>query len=86
VKPWATVATNIRKARSDRSGGQPRLRSCRHLTLPSERGGPRAVAPRAEDLKRVARAAGLTLPGAVLNLEAGFDSKTTRKSEVWTHL
>ena len=32
-----------------------------------------------KDLKRVARAAGLTLPGAVLNLEAGFDSKTNRK-------
>ena len=29
-------------------------------------------------LKRVARAAGLTLPGAVLNLEAGFDSKPNR--------
>ena len=32
-----------------------------------------------KDLKRVARAAGLTLPGAVLNLDAGFDSKTNRK-------
>ena len=32
-----------------------------------------------KDLKRVARAAGLTLPGAVLNLEAGFDSKTNRQ-------
>jgi transposase len=32
-----------------------------------------------KDLKRVARAAGLTLPGAVLNLDAGFDSKTHRK-------
>ena len=32
-----------------------------------------------KDRKRVARAAGLTLPGAVLNLDAGFDSKTNRK-------
>ena len=32
-----------------------------------------------KDLKRVARAAGLTLPGAVLNLDAGFDSKANRK-------
>jgi len=32
-----------------------------------------------KDLKRVARAAGLTLPGAVLNLEAGFDSNTNRQ-------
>jgi hypothetical protein len=32
-----------------------------------------------KDLKRVARAAGLPLPGAVLNLDAGFDSKTNRK-------
>ena len=31
-----------------------------------------------KDRKRVARAAGLTLPGAVLNLEAGFDSKANR--------
>jgi len=30
-------------------------------------------------LNRVARAAGLTLPGAVLNLDAGFDSKPNRK-------
>ena len=32
-----------------------------------------------KDLKRVSRAAGLPLPGAVLNLDAGFDSKTNRK-------
>jgi transposase len=32
-----------------------------------------------KDRQRVARAAGLTLPGAVLNLEAGFASKTNRK-------
>lgn len=32
-----------------------------------------------KDLKRVARTAGLTLLGAVLNLDAGFDSKTNRK-------
>lgn len=32
-----------------------------------------------KDLKRVARAAGLTLPSAVLNLDAGFDSKANRK-------
>jgi len=32
-----------------------------------------------KDLKRVARAAGLTLPGAVLNLDAGFDRNTNRK-------
>jgi hypothetical protein len=31
-----------------------------------------------KDLKRVARTAGLTLLGAVLNLDAGFDSKTNR--------
>ena len=30
-------------------------------------------------LKGVSRAAGLPLPGAVLNLDAGFDSKTNRK-------
>ena len=35
--------------------------------------------PGLKDRKRVARAAGLTLPGAVLNLEAGFASKTNRK-------
>ena len=32
-----------------------------------------------KELKRVARAAGLPLPGAVLNLDAGFASKTKRK-------
>ena len=34
---------------------------------------------RLKDLNRVARAAGLPLPGAVLNLDAGFASKTHRK-------
>jgi len=33
-----------------------------------------------KDLKRVAREAGLDLTGAVLNLDAGFDSKANRKS------
>jgi transposase len=33
-----------------------------------------------KDLKRVARAVGLKLTGAVLNLDAGFDSKANRKS------
>ena len=32
------------------------------------------------DLKRVAREAGLDVTGAVLNLDAGFDSKANRKS------
>jgi len=32
-----------------------------------------------KDLKRVARAVGLDVTGAVLNLEAGFDSKANRK-------
>jgi hypothetical protein len=31
-------------------------------------------------LKRVARQVGLDLTGAVLNLDAGFDSKATRKA------
>ena len=34
---------------------------------------------RLKDLKRVARDAGLDLTGAVLNLDAGFDSKANRK-------
>ena len=33
-----------------------------------------------KDLKRVAREAGLDVTGAVLNLDAGFDSKANRKS------
>ena len=33
-----------------------------------------------KDLKRVARHAGLELTGAVLNLDAGFDSKANRKA------
>jgi transposase len=37
------------------------------------------VPPGLKDLKRGARAAGLTLPGAVLNLAAGFDRQTKRK-------
>jgi transposase len=32
-----------------------------------------------KDLKRVARAVGLDVTGAVLNLDAGFDSKANRK-------
>ena len=32
-----------------------------------------------KDLKRVVRAAGLAVSGAVLNLDAGFDSKANRK-------
>ena len=32
------------------------------------------------DLKRVARAVGLEVSGAVLNLDAGFDSKANRKA------
>jgi Transposase DDE domain len=52
---------------------------------------PRTIAPGNEvdsvllpdglrELKRVARAVGLELTGAVLNRDAGFDSKATRKS------
>jgi hypothetical protein len=33
-----------------------------------------------KDLKRVAREVGLDLSGAVLNLDAGFDSKANRKA------
>lgn len=33
-----------------------------------------------KDLKRVARAVGIDVPGAVLNLDAGFDSKAKRKA------
>ena len=33
-----------------------------------------------KDLKRITRAAGLEVRGAVLNLDAGFDSRANRKS------
>jgi hypothetical protein len=45
-----------------------------------EHGGYGVIAPGPQGLKRVAREGGLDLTGAVLNLDAGFDSTANRKA------